>query len=76
MSTKTTKKPSSPSYPDSASDTQRLAKEKLASYGNHYVSEPAGDIATQLKDYAKRKPDVAAMWCFAFGVMIGWKLRG
>jgi hypothetical protein len=44
--------------------------------GTHYVSEPAKDIFGLLRDYAKDKPDVAAMWAFGFGIMLGWKLRG
>ena len=41
----------------------------------HYVREPAEDLVGLLKDYAREKPDVAAMWCFGLGVLIGWKLR-
>lgn len=54
---------------DSAASTMREA-------GSHYVAEPAKDIFTLLRDYAKEKPDVAAMWAFGLGIMIGWKLRG
>ncbi len=28
------------------------------------------------KQYVKDKPDIAAMWCFGLGVIVGWKLRG
>lgn len=44
--------------------------------GNHYVAEPAHDVVGLLSDYARRKPDVAALWCFGVGVLIGWRLRG
>ena len=53
---------------DSAASTMREA-------GSHYVAEPASDIFSLLRDYAKGKPDVAAMWAFGLGIMIGWKLR-
>ncbi len=59
-----------------ASDVKQVATEKLHAYGTHYVAEPAQDLASQLIAYAKRKPDVAAMWCFGLGVVVGWKLRG
>jgi hypothetical protein len=36
----------------------------------------AKDIFGLLRDYAKDKPDVAAMWAFGLGILIGWKLRG
>jgi len=44
-------------------------------YGQHYVSEPAQDLIGIMKDYAREKPDVAAMWCFGLGVLVGWKLK-
>ncbi len=67
-------------------DVADAAKEKLTlaassaadtakEYGSHYVAEPAKDIFALLQDYAKSKPDIAAMWCFGLGVIVGWKLR-
>ncbi len=53
---------------DTAASTMREA-------GSHYVAEPAKDIFSLLRDYAKDKPDVAAMWAFGLGIMVGWKLR-
>jgi len=53
---------------DSAASTIREA-------GSHYVAEPAQDIFSLLRDYAKDKPDVAAMWAFGIGIMVGWKLH-
>lgn len=41
----------------------------------HYVSEPAQDLFSLMRDYARQKPDVAAVWCFGVGVLVGWKLR-
>jgi len=82
MSTQTKTKPDSPSLQKvnsgkkQTTDTQQLATEKLQAYGTHYVREPARDLASQFYDYAKRKPDVATMWCFACGLIVGWKLRG
>ena len=54
---------------DSAASTMREA-------GSHYVAEPAKDVFSLLSDYAKEKPDVAAMWAFGIGIVVGWKLRG
>jgi hypothetical protein len=70
----------------SHSETSSMAKEKLSmaatsaaetarEYGSHFVAEPAKDIVTLLQDYARAKPDIAAMWCFGLGVIVGWKLR-
>ena len=73
-------KPTSSTYESTAhesalSDAKQVAIEKLQAYGSYYVAEPTRDLASQLRDYAKRKPDVAAMWCFGLGVIVGWKLR-
>lgn len=32
-------------------------------------------VVCALKDYAKARPDVAALWCFGIGFVLGWKLR-
>jgi len=66
-----------------SSDAARQASRRVArsaadfsqEYGQHYVSEPAQDLVGIMKDYAREKPDVAAMWCFGLGVLVGWKLK-
>jgi ElaB/YqjD/DUF883 family membrane-anchored ribosome-binding protein len=57
----------------SAADT---AASTIRDASSHYVAEPAKDIFGLLRDYAKDKPDVAAMWAFGIGILVGWKLRG
>lgn len=37
--------------------------------------QPSKDIVEYLKEYARDKPDVAALWCFGLGFVIGWKLK-
>ncbi|WP_164100754.1 hypothetical protein [Candidatus Laterigemmans baculatus] len=41
----------------------------------YYVQEPAQDLFGLLRDYAREKPDVAAVWCFGLGLIVGWKLK-
>ncbi len=41
----------------------------------HYVTEPAKDLFSLAKDYAKSHPDVAAAWAFGLGLVVGWKIR-
>ncbi|QDS94155.1 hypothetical protein FF011L_29330 [Roseimaritima multifibrata] len=41
----------------------------------HLIATPAKDILQRLQQYAHEKPDVAVCWCFALGVVVGWKLR-
>lgn len=37
--------------------------------------QPANDLADYLREYAREKPDVCALWCFGIGFVIGWKLK-
>lgn len=73
MSTTRTK----PQSPTLARDDQHsVTSEKMQQAGQHFVAEPAQDLFASLRDYAYEKPDVAAIWCFGLGVLVGWKLRG
>jgi hypothetical protein len=33
------------------------------------------DVIEYLKQYAREKPEVAALWCFGIGFILGWKLK-
>lgn len=35
----------------------------------------ARDLRDYLKEYARDKPDVVALWCFGIGFVVGWKLK-
>ncbi len=37
--------------------------------------QPGQDLITYVKDYARQKPEAAALWCFGIGFVIGWKLK-
>lgn len=37
--------------------------------------DPKQDLVEYLKDYAREKPEVAALWCFGIGFVVGWKLK-
>jgi len=36
---------------------------------------PARDLVCYAKKYARQKPDVAALWCFGIGFVLGWKVK-
>lgn len=36
---------------------------------------PMDDLIEYLKDYAREKPEMAALWCFGIGFVLGWKLK-
>ncbi|OYP28886.1 hypothetical protein [Rhodopirellula sp. MGV] len=62
-----------------AHDVSHRVAERAMEYGQgaaqHYVKEPARDLISLAKDYAKDHPDVAACWAFAFGIVVGWKMK-
>lgn len=37
--------------------------------------QPLQDAADYLKAYARERPEVAALWCFGIGFVLGWKLK-
>jgi hypothetical protein len=36
---------------------------------------PTQDVVDYLKSYARERPEVAALWCFGLGFILGWKLK-
>jgi len=37
--------------------------------------QPTADIVDYVKEYAREKPEVAALWCLGVGFILGWKLK-
>ncbi len=37
--------------------------------------QPTQDAVEYLKAYARERPEVAALWCFGIGFIIGWKIK-
>ena len=37
--------------------------------------QPGQDLVDYVKAYAREKPEVAALWCFGIGFILGWKLK-
>jgi hypothetical protein len=36
---------------------------------------PSQDLVQYLREYARERPEVAALWCFGIGFVLGWKLK-
>ena len=36
---------------------------------------PAQDLVEYVKNYAKEKPEMAALYCLMIGFVLGWKLK-
>ena len=43
--------------------------------GSAVDMRPSRDMINYVRRYARQKPDVAALWCFGLGVIVGWKIK-
>jgi hypothetical protein len=41
----------------------------------HREMHPAKDFVNYVQNYARQKPDVAALCCFGIGFVLGWKVK-
>lgn len=63
--TKTTPKPANQATTSSANRSNAQAQ----------TMQPMPDLVDYVREYARQKPEVAAMWCFGIGFVVGWKLK-
>lgn len=49
--------------------------EARSTSGQPHDLQPGQDLADYIKAYARQKPEVAALWCFGVGFIVGWKLK-
>ncbi len=52
-----------------------VSNQRRSEAGAEAAMKPSEDIFEYLTTYAKQKPDVAALWCFGIGFVLGWKLK-
>jgi hypothetical protein len=45
------------------------------SYSREHEFQVGRDLVEYLRDYARERPEVAALWCFGIGFILGWKLK-
>ncbi|HUG89711.1 MAG TPA: hypothetical protein VML55_02685 [Planctomycetaceae bacterium] len=55
--------------------TAQKTRSSSTNEADRQVRRPAQDLITYVKDYARQKPEVAALWCFGIGFVLGWKLK-
>ena len=36
---------------------------------------PSADMIEYLRQYARERPEVVALWCLGIGFVLGWKLK-
>lgn len=37
--------------------------------------QPINDLIDYARNYAREKPEMAALWCLGIGFVLGWKLK-
>jgi len=42
---------------------------------SHGQAQPCQDLAQSLREYAREKPEMAALWCLGIGFVLGWKFK-
>ena len=47
----------------------------LSRHGGGLQYDPGRDLMHYLREYARARPEVAALWCFGIGFVLGWKLK-
>jgi hypothetical protein len=41
----------------------------------HMRYKPLEDLTQYAIDFARERPEVAALWCFSLGFILGWRLK-
>jgi hypothetical protein len=58
-----------------ASNKQSQAAESRSRRDAEEALQPLQDVMEYLRNYAREQPEMAAMWCFGIGFVLGWKLK-
>jgi hypothetical protein len=63
------------SSPSLTSYQGREQSSMASAYDAENAMKPVTDLVDYLKQYAREKPEVCALTCFAVGFILGWKLK-
>lgn len=55
--------------------TTQQRKQPREGVMNEREISPMDDALNYLQAYAREKPEMAALWCFGIGFVLGWKLK-
>jgi hypothetical protein len=63
------------SKPEEATMSQSARGTTGRPNANERAVRPVEDVLNYLREFAHDQPEVAAMWCFGIGFVLGWKLK-
>lgn len=52
-----------------------LSETSEQTYRIHPDMPPSEAFVQYLREYARERPEVVALWCFGIGFVLGWKLK-
>lgn len=55
--------------------TANISSSWQSAQSSHDEHNVGRDLVEYLKEYAREKPEVAMLWCFGIGFILGWKLK-
>lgn len=61
--------------PNSAGTTKSAKEGESSGMQRMVQSQPVQDLMTSAKEYARRNPEAAALWCFGIGFVLAWKIK-
>ena len=64
-----------PNQPNPVQTKQSASVTPIIAQARGSDLQPTQDAFEYLKAYARERPEVAALWCFGIGFILGWKLK-
>lgn len=61
--------------PTSNSTTKNADSGRHEPVAEQQQMQPYQDVVQYLREYAKKQPEMAALWCLGVGFVLGWKMK-
>ena len=60
---------------ETTADSMAQPDPQVPQHTNQSDMQPVPDLVDYMREYARQKPEVVAMWCLGVGFVLGWKLK-
>lgn len=60
---------------ETTADSMAQQGPQLPEHRDQSDMQPVPDLVDYIREYARQKPEVVAMWCLGVGFVLGWKLK-